>query len=629
MGLERIYELGGLVDYDKYITSVFGKTLEFTEYQKKLTFVFFPYTAKDVIYGSFNVILAGVFVGLLLSFISPFLMSSVIFLTLIVGLVMYIFPTNIYYTQQIMEYSEEMLRAVLHLSTYIQTGSSMEYAFLQTEKNIHGILKKQFNEINVMLERKQESTLGDAMHHYIQVWSDVNPQFVKGIRLLQIAGLSPEKERDRLIAETVETLMVDYQVLGKRSAEELSKNTKMLIAGGVLMPILSLLVLPILAVFMPQVVRPDIISFLYVVFFPVVILVASLSFASKRIQVDTIRLEDHKDWTPMPKKFIYISLFFAVVFAIPSIPSIVAVLQDPSAHLDNFVFFFLAWMMGAGLALGVKTYTAYYVRKYEKLWSEIDEVEKDLPFVLQSFSTYYTLNTPFEKVVEGVVEDYERLGFHDSPVVKGFKEIQKKIYTSKKDIDTLIQTETQEIFPSQKVRNVISQIVSFEGVSQESAAKAARTVRQQVINTYKLDDYIKTLLSDTVGMIRMSASMLAPLLCASAVIMTYAILRSTDFITERLEAITQVFGGEGFDLELIDTSEVISPIFIAAIIGVYLVLITVVLSIFQTQINTGSDKFRIFKSLNENMLAFVIYSFILFGGYFFVNVFLFQGILAS
>lgn len=629
MGLMQIYGLGSVVDYDALLKKVFGKTLKFDELQRKLSFVFFPYDAKDVVYGSLNVVLAGLIAGLLLSFLSTFLMTTVVFLSLIVALVMYIYPSNIYYTQQIMEYSEEMLRAILHLSTYIQTGSSMEYAYLQTEKNIHGILKKQFKEINTMLERKQESTLGDAMHHYIDVWSDVNPQFVKGIRLLQIAGLSPEKERDRLIKETVETLMVDYQVLGKRSAEELSKNTKMLIAGGVLMPILSLLVLPILAVFMPQVVRPEVIAFLYVVFFPIVILVASLSFASKRIQVDTIRLEDHKDWTPMPRKFIYISLFFAIVFAFPSIPSMVSVLGDPSAHLDNFLFFFLAWMLGAGLALGVKTYTAYYVRRYEKLWSEIDEVEKDLPFILQSFSTYYTLNTPFEKVVEGVVEDYERLGFHDSPVVKGFKEIQKKIYTSKMDIDTLIQTETKEIFPSQKVRNVISQIVSFEGVSQESAAKAARTVRQQVINTYKLDDYIKTLLSDTVGMIRMSASMLAPLLCASAVIMTYAILRSTDFITAQLEAITQVFGGDGFDLELIDTSEVISPIFIAGIIGVYLVLITIVLSIFQTQINTGSDKFRIFKSLNDNMLSFLVYSFILFGGYFFVNVFLFEGILAA
>ena len=615
-----IYDLGKSLNYD----------LKMEKLEKKLSFVFFPYSANAVVFTSLLFLVGGIILSLLFSFYSGFLSTTIFFLSVTAAVILYVYPISIFYTNRIMEYSEEMLRAILHLSTYVQTGTSLEYAFLEAEKNLHGILKKQFTDINNKLKRKTRSTLGEAINDYVETWNDVNPQFVKGLRLLQIAALSKEEDRDRLIEETVETLMIDYMALGKRSAEELSKNTRLLIGGGILLPILSLLVLPLLAVFMPQLVKAEIIAFIYVVFFPTVVLVAALSFASKRVQVDTIRMTDHKDYKPMPSIFLYVAILIAVVFSVPAIPALAQVLKDPANTIDSLWLFTLAWMLAAGIALAIKTYTTFYVRSYTKIWKNIQEVEQDLPFILQSFSTYYTLNTPFEKVVDGVIDDYNELGFKDHPVIKAFSSIKQKIKTSKKSLREVLNKELRNVFPSGKMRAVISQIASFEEVTQESAAKAARTIRQQVINTYKLDDYIKTLLSDTIGLIKISTSMLAPLLCASAVVMTYAILKSTEFITEQLEAITAAFGGgQEISLQLIDTSQVISPIFISAIVGIYLLEIILVLSLFQTQIETGSDQYKILSTISSNVMSFVIYSAMLFGGYFFLNVFLFKTLLGT
>jgi hypothetical protein len=586
MNLLKIYEIGKAFKYD----------LKLEKLEKKLSFVFFPYTANTVIFTAAFFLLIGIILSVLFSNISSFLSTTFFFLSLTLAVIIYVYPLSIFYTNKVMEYSEEMLRGILHLSTYIQAGTSMEYAFLETEKNIEGILHKQFVEINTMLKRKTKTTLGDAISDYVQVWNEINPQFVKGLRLLQLAALSNEQDKTRLIRETVETLMVDYMTLGKRSAEALSKNTKLLIGGGILLPILSLLVLPIMAVFLPELIKAELIAFLYVVLFPTVVLVAALSFASKRVQVDTIRLEDHKDYKPMPSIYAYIAIGIVIILTLPSISAISDVLKDPAGTIDSSIHFFLAWLLAAGFAIAIKTYTAFYTRRYKKIWQNIQEVEQDLPFILQSFSTYYTLNTPFEKVVDGVIYDYEELGFKKHPVVTAFSVLKRRIRTSKKSIKEIIRTEMKTILPSKKTRAIIGQIASFEEVSQESAAKAARTVREQVINTYKLDDYIKTLLSETVGLIKISSSMLAPLLCALAVVMTYAILKSTEFITKQLELITSSFGSSEISLELINMSEVISPIFISAIIGIYLLEIVVILSLFQTQIDTGTDKF-LFKTL--------------------------------
>jgi hypothetical protein len=613
-----IYGLGKLVPVK----------IPFESLDKKLRFVFFPYNAKDVIITSAIIALFGFVLNLALAPFSSFLASTAIFAGLIFAITLFIYPAHIYYNQAIMEYTEEMLRCTLHLSTYVQMGSSMEYAFIETEKNLSGILKAQFHDINTKLERRVVTNLGDAINTYIGTWNEINPHFVKSLRLLQLAGLSEEKERDRLIAETIETLMMNYMSLGKRSAERLSKNTNMLIAGGVLIPIISLLLLPLLSVFMPHLVRPNVIAFIYVVLFPSVVLIAALTFSGQRIQIDTVRIKDSIDYKPIRRAYIYLAIGIMVVFAIPTFLTLDTIMQG-NWNVEGYRPLIYAWLLGAGIAIGSYVYARIYVSKYKKLWNEIRDIESDLPFILQSFSTYFTLNTPFENVIDGVIEDYENLGFKSHPAVKGFRAIKHSLLTRKETLQEIVQKQLKRIMPSSKVRAVISQIVGFEQTSQESAAKAAKMIREQVINTYKLDEYVKTLLSDSVGLISITITMLAPLLCAAAVIMTYAIVKSIVYITAQLEAIGSLFGGSGFKFEFIDITNVVPPTFIAIIVGVYLIEIIIILSLFQTQISIGNDYFQTVKNLQSNLVGFVIYTVLLFGGYLAVNLILFKQILGT
>src|SRR5690606_5319035 len=98
MSLLKIYELGKKLNLG----------LSFQSAEKKLKFVFFPYSASAVISTSLIFILMGLFFGFFLRIFSEFLSTSSIFLFLIIGVVCYIYPTSIYYTNKLMEYSEEM-----------------------------------------------------------------------------------------------------------------------------------------------------------------------------------------------------------------------------------------------------------------------------------------------------------------------------------------------------------------------------------------------------------------------------------------------------------------------------------------------------------------------------------------
>ncbi len=618
MKLMDIYSLGTLVPLDFTVKQI----------DKKLKFVFFPCKAKDVIFTSLIIAVFSILLGVIIGPISQFANSAITFLGIIVAVGVYIYPVHIYYSHMILEYTEEMLRAVLHLSTYIQMETSMEYAFIETEKNITGILKQQFHEINTALKRRVVNDLGNAIRMYIDVWNAHNPYFVKSLRLLQIAALSSEKERERLIEETTETLILNYNVLGKRSTEQLSKNTNMLIAGGILIPILSLLILPLLSVFFPNLVRPNAIAFVYTIVFPSIVLMASLSFASQRIQIDTIRITDSSEYKPMPRMYVWIALAIIVIFSVPTIISVNQVFSN-QMQSDEITMRYLiyGWTFGAGITLAIFFYTTLFVRKYKKLWTEIRDTENDLPFILQSLSTYFSLNMPIEKVLSGIIDDYENLGFREHPVVKMFKKIKRMLLTTKKTVMEIMSKYLTSIIPSSKVRSVILQISTFESTSQESAYRAAKTIRKHVVNSYKLDDYLKTLLSDAIGLINTTVTILAPLLCAAAVIMTFAIVKSIVFITQQLETISKIFGGPGITLKLIDVSQIIPPTFIAVVVGVYLIEMIIILSLFQTQISIGTDYYQTNKILRNNLIGFVIYTILLFGGFILTNVVFFKGIL--
>jgi hypothetical protein len=377
---------------------------------------------------------------------------------------------------------------------------------------------------------------------------------------------------------------------------------------------------------LPELVRPSVLAFIYIIFFPVTTLVMALNFGSKRVQIDTIHIEDAAAFRPMPSWLGWLAVAIAVVLAIPTFVFLSQVTAgEPNA--ESFYGLALGWLASFGLIFAVCAYAFLYTRRYRALWNEVYEVEQDLPHLLQSFTTYLTLNISTENVIPEVIDDYKKFGFSNHPVVRAFSKLQHLLLTSKESLLEITRRELPKLLPSRKVTQILLQIISFGEISQKSSAKIAKMVRNQTIELYKLDDYIKTMLAETLGLINVTTTLLAPLLAAAAVIMSVAIVKALVFITEQLTLIASSFGSTQVAFTLVDTSKVIPPVFIEVIVGIYLVETILVLSFFATQINVGNDKYKFFEALRSNTLGFVIYTVLLFGGYFFVVEVLFKSIL--
>ncbi|MBW2990109.1 hypothetical protein KY348_00215 [Candidatus Woesearchaeota archaeon] len=539
------------------------------------------------------------------------------------------YPVHIFYTQRMMSYREEMLKSIMRIATFISMNTSMEYAIINTRRHLWGTLKTQFTDIVNKLQRRDYNTLGDAFEHYTPIWNEVNPDFVKSLRLIETAAMSKEEDRMKILDEVQETLIISYHTMGKRFAEDLSSKAKSLVTIGVLFPVISLMLLPLVSVFLPEVVSTPLVTFFYTILFPVLLLVMALNFSALRIQVDTIRISD----SPLYKKpsawLLLIGAIIILVFSAPTIAHLLTIDMAIPESVENeykFVSIIICLLLGLGVALAIFVLSQIYVRKYHKLWKDVDMTERDLPHLLQSFSTYLTLNRSVESIISDIVDDYKIHGFSKHPVVKFFSNIILQLKVSKKSVANLAKTLLPKICPSRKVSGTLSQIISFTDISQESAAKAAKMIRKQTISIYQLDDYIQTMLSETISLINITVSLLAPILCAAAVLMSMAIVKSLVFVEKILSALA--FGAK-IDLALAKVELIIPPTIIEVVVAIYLLEMILVLSLFSSNIKYGHDMFQFVKTLLSNLMGFLIFVVILVLGYYFLETLVFGEIFAT
>ncbi|MCB9362167.1 hypothetical protein H6504_01915 [Candidatus Woesearchaeota archaeon] len=621
MKITDIYQIGQMLPLGMTIESV----------DTKMQMIYFPYTSKDIVATSVAFFLGTIFLYMVSSVISPILSTMVFFMGMIATAVAYVYPVSILYSQEIMDYQEQMFKAILGMSNYISMKTSLEYALIETTDQVRGVLQKEFIMVKHQLERREKSSFGDALKQFIPKWNRINQVFVKTMRLLEAAAISSADDMETTLREINRTLMTSYRVQGKRSAEELAAKANTVISFGVLFPVISLMLLPLLSVFLTDLIKSWFLIFAFNVFFPVIMVLIVLDFANKRIQIDTIRLEESPGYQKMP---VWVYIFAGAIFLAMSVPAVmhlssIDMSNDISADKEySFIAILLVWMMPFGAMIAINVVAYYYIYLHEETWTAVKDIEDDLPFVLHYMSTALALNTSVEKMLPNIASDYRSEGMGDHAIVKLFTEISHRLMYTKGRIETTIKSTLRDMCPSLKTTNILSVILSFARISERGAAKAARLIRDQLVSIIELDDYIRTLLSDTLSLINMGITMLLPLLSAVTVLMAVMIVKSLRFLMDQLASIEKTFGGTGTGFNLVDITKIIPPTVLEVIVSLYFVEMYLILTLFMTKIEIGNDKYKFAKKLLSNTTGFIIFTIILLAGHYMMNEVFFKTMMA-
>jgi hypothetical protein len=403
-----------------------------------------------------------------------------------------------------------------------------------------------------------------------------------------------------------------------------------LIGGGVMLPMMSLILLPLVSIFLTDLITTPLLVFIYIIFFPTVLLLMSMNFATNRIQVNTIDLSSSPRFKKLPIIVPFISILIIIVLMIPSLAHIATIdLSTATGAQREFAIesVFIVWLGIFGVAVGVALYCYAYAKRNEKLWNEMKETEDDLPHLLQLFSSYLSLNRSFESILTEIEDDYKKHGFRDHPITSMLHEVTQTLQDSKKSILQIMKYDLPRIVASRRVIEVFQRIVLFTEIDQKSAAKSAKMIRSQTLSIHKLDEYIKTLLAETISTVGLTITILAPLLATTATIMSSAIVQSLEFIKQQIGSVLRAFGGGELNLQLVDVQKIIPPTIVEFVVGLYFIETVIILSVFLSNVNYGTDKFKIAQTLSKNVItAMFIYTAILFLGHFIFTEIVFAGV---
>ncbi len=586
---------------------------------RKFSLVEFPFSSSEVLSGALLVLFISLFVSIIFFAVLPFLGYVFLLAGVIVSFSAYVFASGIFPAQRTIELKNQMLEALLQMSNYISLNSSFESAFFNAGDSLAGTLKKQFDDIKIKIRKKEFHTLGEAFEKYIPVWMELNPSFVKGLNLLQTASIAREEEKDEIIEEVIETVLQEYYSSGKRSTEKLSNQTSSLLSIGVMMPLMSLILLPLVTIFLPNFSNLMFLAFFYNVLVPALLLLMAMNFAQNRIQVSGINLSESPKYKPVPKIFFVLPFLIALIFLVPMILHLLSIdLSSSETIAREFTLssIFTIWLGLFGVFIAIESFLFVYVKMNEKLWNEINEMEKDLPHLLQIISSYLSLNRSLESVIKDIIEDYKNHGFGKHPTVKMLSFIKNSLFNLKKGIHKIISEDLRKVASSKKISEVLTRISVFTTVDQQSAAKSAKMVRSQQLNVNKLDEYIQTLLAETISVVSISVNMLAPLLSSTAIIMSMAIVMSLEFIKGQINKILLSIGSTPTELQLVNLESIIPPTSLMVVVGFFFLEITIILSVFLSNIESGTDKFLIAKTIMKSLFtAFLIFSVLLFFGH--------------
>jgi len=609
--------------------------------EKKFRQVAFPYTSSEFLSGLFVWLLALGLIGVVFftaNSMNPdplFELLSYFFLfgALLIPLSGYLYGANIYYTQGILQQKEEMLQALLEIANYLSLNTSLEYAFIEASKGLTGVLGTQFRTINQKIKDKKYTTLSQAFEDYIPIWMEINQDFVKGLNMVQTAALAPGDERDPMLQESINTIIQAYYELGKRSTETLSNQSKSLISLGVMLPMMSLIMLPLISIFLPQVINVPLLIFIYNISCPALLLLLSMQFALNRVQVNTLDLSLSPKFKKMPKIIPIMLILLMILLALPAAWHFMNMDMTTKAGVAKeyqFESLFNVWLMLFGIALAIIAYTYLYVKLNDKTWKEMRQVENDLPHMLQIISSYLVLNRPMESVLTDVKDDYIKHGFKKHAVVKILNELESALYNTKKTLGEIVETKLPEIIASKRLIQVFRRIVHFADIDIAIAAKSSKMIRSQTLSVFKLDNYLRTLLNDTVATVSISIKALAPILAATAVIMAVSIVMSLEFISMEIGKIAKTVGLKEFNLELVDPSTIIPPTVVSAIVGIYILLTLTILGAYLANIKYGSDRHKVAKTIMGTVMAgFLIYSVMLMLGLYMFTNFVFKGVMGG
>lgn len=554
-----------------------------------------------------------IFVSLLATFYALNVLSMAMILALLI-LCSVTFYYLFFYTTFLTKYfrakaASEMTLAITYMSISMEINSNLESAVAFAASNLPGPLGLDLKKILWDMETGAILSVINGLDWLSEKWKNESEEFVDAIAMLKTAINQPPIMMDKNIKEAVRLMVDGTKSRMKKYALKMRSPLKILNAFGILLPMMGLIFFPILVVFVPELAKPELIAFSYMVLLPAVVyLFLRQYFYSKPYSYHQVELKDQEKFKKQKKIAFYLSVALAVILSSLFIYKLsgTGTVFSSSQFIDSF-------LVVVSIASSVVLYSFLSCFNNLKKNDEILKIESELPVALFQLSTVSSAGKSTEKNLEDLLP---RIG--TLKISEMFRRILYNITTFGMTLESSIFEKRVGVinsYPSKIISTAFRLMVDISKRGVTFLSMALRSMSEFLRDADEVNNSTEEILSETTSDMQIQAVVFAPLSAGIVVGLMAIVIFIFSFFSQSIGDAQNFLDKSGFGMSsstflfLNGLGNQIPFHYFQIIVGIYMIEIVGIISYFLGELNFGEDEVNKLLSLGKTMLiGIIIYS---------------------
>jgi len=409
---------------------------------------------------------------------------------------------------------------------------------------------------------------------------------------------------------------------------------------GIVLPVMGLVIAPVITTLMARGISVNALIIVYNFLLPIIIYVMLKIVLSKR--PGGFSRPDIEGYPGLPEPGHYIIttkagkehqipllLVSIVAFILISIPGFLMILNPPAQVGFELPRIIQSLTIIIGASAGIIIYTIGSSYQKLKVRAEIEELENGLDSALYQLGERISMGTPIESAIIRSADEIK------AGVIRGFF---YRVGTSMKNLgmpleQALFDPENGALrfYPSKTLQTIMEVLVESTKKGLGAAAVSMKTIGKFLENLRTVKNTIEGLIGNTVTTMKFQAQFLTSFIAGVIIALDILLFKILTELGKRVESIalpkdvsvTSVSGL--FKSSMFNVATVVPAEHMQIIVGVYMIEVTILLSIMINGVMNGKDDIYKNYSIGTNLLfSTVIYVFALFFG-----IMLFSGLKLS
>ena len=555
--------------------------------------------------------------------------------------------------------SNQMVQCVFYIATFMRHTSNLELAIRFSADRLTPPLALDLKKILWDVETDKYDSIKESLDNYLETWRKWNLEFIEAFHLIEGSLYEPSEDRRlTMIDKSLDVMLQETYDKMLRYSHDLKSPVTMLYMLGIVLPVLGLVILPMAASFLTSDTSPLKIALnialLYNVILPLVLFYMSRMVLSKR--PTGYGEQDISEVNPEVRQLRNVifrfgskpvmvnPLWFAIALTgfmvfIGLVPLILGAIIPHETLLQEKAFdealgfkfldykqtssglmgpygigaTVLSFFLPVGIGLGVGLYFKLRSKNVLKLREEAKALEDEFSSALFQLGNRIGDGLPLELAIAKVGEmmpgtrSGEFFDIVTQKVVRQGMSVEQAIFSPK--------TGALLAFPSPLIESSMKVLIESARKGPRVASSAMINVSQYIKDIHRVDERLRDLMADIISDMKQQVGVLAPAIAGIVVGITAMIVTIIGRLSEQLTAITEFSGSPGdVPVGLLNLfGNGIPTYFFQAIIGLYIVEVTIILTILINGIENGSDKVSERYVLGSNLIrGTIIYAVVAF-----------------